>query len=69
MVTKITKVQHDSGIFVFGHYKCPFFIFGEWSWEKLSRFLYILTIFLLKETTLQLFVSFAVEKWGKKRSD
>ena len=34
MVTKITKVQHDSGIFVFGHYKCPFFIFGEWSWEK-----------------------------------
>jgi hypothetical protein len=66
MVTKISKVQQDSGIFIFGHYKCPFFIFGEWSWEKLSRFLYILTIFLLKETTLQLFVSFAVEKWGQK---
>ena len=49
MVTKLIKVQHDSGISVFGHYKCPFFIFGEWSWEKLSRFLYILSIFILKE--------------------
>jgi hypothetical protein len=49
MVTKIPKVQQDSSIFIFGHYKCPFFIFGEWSWEKLSRFLYILTIFLLKD--------------------
>jgi hypothetical protein len=38
MVTKIPKVQQDSSIFIFGHYKCPFFIFGEWSWEKLSRF-------------------------------
>jgi hypothetical protein len=51
MVTKIIKVQQDSGISVFGHYKCPFFNFGEWSWEKLSRFLYILSIFILKETT------------------
>jgi hypothetical protein len=54
MLTKISKVQQDSGIF----------IFGEWSWEKLSRFLYILTNFILKETTLQL-----LKKWGKKRSD
>ena len=54
MVTKISKVQQDSSIFIFGHYKCPIFIFGEWSWEKLSRFLYILSSFLLKETTLQL---------------
>ena len=51
MVTKIVKVQQDSSIFKIGHYKCPFFIFGEWSWEKLSRFLYILSIFILKETT------------------
>jgi len=49
MVTKISKVQQDSSIFIFGHYKCPIFIFGEWSWEKLSRFLYILSIFLLKD--------------------
>jgi hypothetical protein len=49
MVTKISKVQQDSSIFIFGHYKCPIFNFGEWSWEKISRFLYILTIFLLKD--------------------
>jgi len=49
MVTKIIKVQQDSGIFIFGHYKCPIFNFGEWSWEKLSRFLYILSIFILKD--------------------
>ncbi len=49
MVTKIIKVQQDSSIFIFGHYKCPFFIFGEWSWEKLSKILYILSIFLLKD--------------------
>ena len=49
MVTKLIKVQHDSGISVFGHYKCPFFIFGEWSWEKITRFLYILSIILLKD--------------------
>jgi hypothetical protein len=54
MVTKISKVQQDSSIFIFGHYKCPFFNFGEWSWEKLSKILYILLIFLLKEITLQL---------------
>ena len=53
MVSKISKVQQDSSIFIFGHYKCPFFNFGEWSWEKISRFLYILTIFLLKETTFR----------------
>jgi hypothetical protein len=61
MVTKISKVQQDSSIFIFGHYKCPFFIFGEWSWEKLSKILYILSIFLLKETTLQL-----LKKVGQK---
>jgi hypothetical protein len=73
MVTKIIKVQQDSSIFIFGHYKCPFFIFGEWSWEKLSRFLYILLIFLLKDhfTTFKkswakpLFTSFAEESGAK----
>jgi hypothetical protein len=54
MVTKISKVQQDSSIFKIGHYKCPFFIFGEWSWEKLSRFLYILSIFILKDRFLSL---------------
>jgi hypothetical protein len=49
MVTKIIKVQQDSSIFIFGHYKCPIFIFGEWSWEKISKILYILSIFLLKD--------------------
>jgi hypothetical protein len=61
MVTKISKVQQDSSIFIFGHYKCPIFIFGEWSWEKISKILYILSIFLLKDHFW--------EKWGKKRSD
>ena len=49
MVTKIIKVQQDSSIFIFGHYKCPIFIFGEWSWEKLLKILYILSIFILKD--------------------
>jgi hypothetical protein len=49
MVTKIPKVQQDSSIFIFGHYKCPIFIFGEWSWEKLLKILYILSIFILKD--------------------
>jgi hypothetical protein len=49
MVTKIIKVQQDSSIFIFGHYKCPIFNFGEWSWEKISKVLYILSIFLLKD--------------------
>ena len=32
-------------------YKCPKLIFREWSWEKKVRFLYILSVFLLKEST------------------
>jgi hypothetical protein len=64
MVTKIIKVQQDSGIFIFGHYKCPIFIFGEWSWEKLSRVLYILSIFILKDH----FSTFK-KSGGKKRCD
>jgi phage-related holin len=43
MVTKIIKVQQDSSNFIFGHYKCPFFNFGEWSWEKIIKvFIYII---------------------------
>jgi len=60
MVTKISKVQQDSGIFIFGHYKCPIFIFGEWSWEKQ----------LLGKVGQNHFSQALLNKsWGKKRSD
>ena len=53
MVTNFSVFQDFASIPFLDIYKCPKSIFGEWSWVKKLKVLYILTIFLLKEPPLE----------------
>ncbi len=63
MVTNISCFQDFASISFLDIYKCPKTIFGEWSWVKKLKVLYILTIFILKEHPFKMLICQSSSPW------